>query len=236
MTHSRREFLRGTGAVALLGATGGWGSPARAEDPEAITLHARPGTVHLAPPGYPETPIWGYDASVPGPTIRVAHGQRVTRRFVNGLPQPSTVHWHGIRIENSMDGASELTQPPVQPDGAFLYDFEPPAAGTFWYHSHHRAFEQMARGLCRLARNQIDTERIAAARPDLLRLAASLKLGRVKADAVMRILEVKERPTPLARVSPLAHRHINFLGRYAFTLPEAVARGELRPLRDSNSE
>ena len=94
----------------------------------------------------------------------------------------------------------------------------------------------MARGLYRLARNQIDTERIAAARPDLLRLAGSLKLGRVKADAVMRILEVKERPTPLARVSPLAHRHINFLGRYAFTLPEAVAREELRPLRDSNSE
>ena len=147
MTHSRREFLRGTGAVALLGATGGWGSPARAEDPEAITLHARPGTVHLAPPGYPETPIWGYDGSVPGPTIRVAHGQRVTRRFVNGLPQPSTVHWHGIRIENSMDGASELTQPPVQPGAEFLYDFEPPDAGTFWYHSHHRAFEQMARGL-----------------------------------------------------------------------------------------
>ena len=43
-------------------------------------------------------------------------------------------------------------------------------------------------------------------------------------------------PDELARVSPLAHRHINFLGRYAFTLPEAVARGELRPLRDPNSE
>ena len=44
MTHSRREFLRGAGAVALLGATGGWGSPARADDPEITTLHARPGT------------------------------------------------------------------------------------------------------------------------------------------------------------------------------------------------
>ena len=146
MIHSRREFLRGAGAVALLGATGGWGSPARAED-KGITLHARPGTVRLAPADYPETPIWGYDGSVPGPTIRVAQGQRVTRRFVNGLPQPSTVHWHGIRIENSMDGASELTQPPVQPGAEFLYDFEPPDAGTFWYHSHHRTWEQMARGL-----------------------------------------------------------------------------------------
>jgi len=146
MTHSRRDFLRGTGAAALLGVTGGWGSPVRAED-QGVTLHARPGTVRLAPADYPETPIWGYDASVPGPTIRLAQGQRVTRRFVNGLPQPSTVHWHGIRIENSMDGAAELTQPLVKPGAEFLYDFEPPDAGTFWYHSHHRTWEQMARGL-----------------------------------------------------------------------------------------
>ena len=147
MTHSRREFLSGAGAVALLGATGVWKSPARAADQEAVVLHARPGTVRLAPPGYPETPIWGYDGSVPGPTIRVPHGQRVTRRFVNGLPQPSTVHWHGVRIENAMDGAPELTQLPVQPGAEFLYDFEPPDAGTWWYHSHHRTWEQMARGL-----------------------------------------------------------------------------------------
>ena len=60
MTHSRREFLRGAGAVALLGATGGWGLPARTEDHKGITLHARLGTVRLAPPDYPETPIWGY--------------------------------------------------------------------------------------------------------------------------------------------------------------------------------
>ncbi len=146
-THSRREFLSGAGAVALLGATGVWKSPARAADREAVVLHARPGTVRLAPPGYPETPIWGYDGSVPGPTIRVPHGQRVTRRFVNGLPQPSTVHWHGVRIENAMDGAPELTQLPVQPGAEFLYDFEPPDAGTWWYHSHHRTWEQMARGL-----------------------------------------------------------------------------------------
>ena len=112
MTHSRREFLSRTGAVALLGATGGWKSPARAADHETVVLHARPGTVRLAPPGYPETPIWGYEGSVPGPTIRVPHGQRVIRRFLNGLPQPSTVHWHGVRIENAMDGAPELTQLP----------------------------------------------------------------------------------------------------------------------------
>ena len=147
MPLSRREFLRGVGAVALAGPMGGRVSPVRAGDRQDIVLHARPGTARLAPPGYPETPIWGYDGRVPGPTIRVRQGQRVARRFVNGLPQPSTVHWHGIRLENAMDGAPELTQPVVQSGGEFLYDFAPPDAGTYWYHPHHRTFEQMARGL-----------------------------------------------------------------------------------------
>ena len=145
--HSRREFLCGTGAVALLCRTGAWVSPARAEEREGITLHARPGSARLAPPERPQSAIWGFDGRVPGPTIRVAQGDRVVRRFVNGLPQPSTVHWHGIRIENSMDGVPELTQPVVPPGAEFLYDFEPPDAGTYWYHSHHRTWEQMARGL-----------------------------------------------------------------------------------------
>ena len=139
--------MRRAGAGALICHAGVRGSPARADDHEAFTLHARPGTARLAPPDYPETPIWGYDARVPGPTIRAPQGDRVVRRFVNGLPEPTTVHWHGIRIENAMDGAPGLTQPLVQPGAEFLYDFAPPDAGTWWYHSHHRAFEQMARGL-----------------------------------------------------------------------------------------
>ena len=138
MTHSRREFLRYAGSSALLCGTGGWVCAARAEDHEGVALHARPGTARLAPPDYPETPIWGYDGRVPGPTIRVRQGERVARRFVNGLPQPSTVHWHGIRIENSMDGAPELTQSVVQPGGEFLFvpssihgpHFEPVLTGT----------------------------------------------------------------------------------------------------------
>ena len=147
MPHSRREFLRRAGSAALLCQTDALALPAYAEDRREVILHARPGTTRLAPPDYPETPIWGYDGRVPGPTIRVRQGERVVRRFVNGLPQPSTVHWHGIRIENSMDGAPELTQPLVQPGAEFLYDFAPPDAGTYWYHSHHRTFEQMTRGL-----------------------------------------------------------------------------------------
>ena len=147
MLHSRREFLHRAGSAALLCQTGAWAFPAHADDRRGVVLHARPGTARLAPADYPETPIWGYDGRVPGPTIRVRQGERVVRRFVNGLPQPSAVHWHGIRIENSMDGVPELTQPVVQPGAEFLYDFAPPDAGTYWYHSHHRTFEQMARGL-----------------------------------------------------------------------------------------
>ena len=147
MPPSRREFLRRAGTAALLCQAGGWAFPAHADDRRGVVLHARPATARLAPPNYPETPIWGYDGRVPGPTIRVRQGERVVRRFVNGLPQPSTVHWHGIRIDNSMDGTPELTQPVVQPGGEFLYDFAPPDAGTYWYHSHHRTFEQLARGL-----------------------------------------------------------------------------------------
>ena len=147
MPLSRREFLRRAASSALLCGPVAAVSPSRAQDREVVTLHATPGTARLAPPDYPETPIWGYEGRVPGPTIRVRQGERVARRFLNGLPEPSTVHWHGIRLENAMDGAPELTQPLVAPGGEFLYDFAPPDAGTYWYHPHHRAFEQMARGL-----------------------------------------------------------------------------------------
>ena len=144
---SRREFLHRSAGSALLCGSVLAGSPVRSQDLEDVTLHARPGTARLAPPEYPQTPIWGYEGRVPGPTIRVRQGERVTRRFVNGLPQPSTVHWHGIRLDNAMDGAPNLTQPLVYPGEEFLYDFVAPDAGTYWYHSHHRAFEQIARGL-----------------------------------------------------------------------------------------
>ena len=133
--------------MRLSGEGGALARPARAEGPHAIVLAARPGTAQLAPPGYPATPIWGYDARVPGPTIRVPQGERVTRRFVNELPQGTTVHWHGVRLENAMDGAPEVTQPAVPPGDEFLYDFVAPDAGTFWYHPHERAWEQVARGL-----------------------------------------------------------------------------------------
>ena len=145
--HSRRDFLCRAAGLPIVGTTGGWTSPARAEASEAATLHAKPGTARLAPLDYPETPIWGYDGRVPGPTIRVPQGAKVSLRFLNGLPQGSTVHWHGVRLANAMDGVPELTQHVVDAGGDIHYDFTVPDAGIFWYHPHKRAWEQMARGL-----------------------------------------------------------------------------------------
>ena len=145
--HSRRDFLCHATGLAVAASAGGWLSPARAIAREGATLHAKPGTARLAPADYPETPIWGYDGRVPGPTLRVPQGARVARRFLNQIPQGSTVHWHGVRLENAMDGVPDLTQAVVEPGYGFLYDFTVPDAGTFWYHPHERAWEQMARGL-----------------------------------------------------------------------------------------
>ena len=84
---------------------------------------------------------------MPGPEIRVAQGGRVQRRLINELPQATSTHWHGIKIDNAMDGVSGLTQAAVAPGDSFDYDFVAPDAGTYWYHAHNRSLEQVARGL-----------------------------------------------------------------------------------------
>ncbi|WP_108263640.1 multicopper oxidase family protein [Mangrovicoccus ximenensis] len=104
-------------------------------------------TVQLAPEGYPATQVWSYGGTIPGPVIRAAQGARLERRLVNRLDVPSSVHWHGIRIDNAMDGVAGLTQVPVPPGGSFDYAFDLPDAGTYWYHAHTNSMEQVARGL-----------------------------------------------------------------------------------------
>jgi FtsP/CotA-like multicopper oxidase with cupredoxin domain len=65
----------------------------------------------------------------------------------NKLGEDTTVHWHGIRLPNAMDGVPGLTQPPIRPGESFTYDFTPPDAGTFWYHPHADTLQQLGRGL-----------------------------------------------------------------------------------------
>ena len=139
---TRRQFHKcavGAAAAATL--------PTATRSEAAPLLYAKEGSARLAPAGYPETRIWGYEGVVPGPVLRARQGERMAKVFRNALPQASSVHWHGIRIENRMDGVAGLTQPAVEPGSDFLYDFVLPDAGTYWYHPHNRTYEQMARGL-----------------------------------------------------------------------------------------
>ncbi|MDJ0824859.1 MAG: multicopper oxidase family protein [Rhodobacter sp.] len=111
------------------------------------TVTAAPAMAQIVPAEYGPTAVWAYDGAVPGAGLRVAQGTRIQRRFVNDLPEASTIHWHGIRIDNAMDGVAGLTQAAVPPGDEFLYDFVVPDAGTYWYHPHRNTLEQVSRGL-----------------------------------------------------------------------------------------
>ncbi|HUF45095.1 MAG TPA: multicopper oxidase family protein, partial [Aestuariivirgaceae bacterium] len=92
------------------------------------------------------TAIWGFEGQSPGPTLKVRQGEQLKVRLVNELLEPTSIHWHGIRLPNAMDG-TVLTQAPVEPGESFDYVFAPPDAGTFWYHPHFRSAQQVDRGL-----------------------------------------------------------------------------------------
>lgn len=97
--------------------------------------------------GKPVSGLWTFGGSVPAPVLRVRQGETLAVRLVNRLAQSTTIHWHGIRIENAMDGVPHMTQAPVGPGESFDYRFRVPDAGTFWYHPHERSYEQVARGM-----------------------------------------------------------------------------------------
>ncbi len=142
----RRVMAGGLAVLASGGISGGLGM-ARAQPATMREIDARAGTASLLEDGGPLADIWGYDGGVPGPLMRVRQGERLRVRLKNSLPQPSTIHWHGIRIDNAYDGVAGLTQEAVPPGATFDYDFVVPDAGTFWYHPHNRSWEQLARGL-----------------------------------------------------------------------------------------
>lgn len=88
-----------------------------------------------------------YGDAGPPPTLRLRKGKLFAARLVNALDEPTTIHWHGLRISNNMDGVPFLTQPYVNPGESFDYTFTPPDAGTFWYHPHCNTLTQMGHGL-----------------------------------------------------------------------------------------
>ncbi|TNE89982.1 MAG: multicopper oxidase family protein [Deltaproteobacteria bacterium] len=114
-----------------------------AEDVVEVNLVATEGQATID--GIAST-LWGYNSQVPGPLLQARVGDTVRVNFANGLSEPTTVHWHGLRIDNAMDGVPAL-QEPVQPGDSFTYEFVVPDSGTFWYHPHVRGHEQVERGL-----------------------------------------------------------------------------------------
>jgi FtsP/CotA-like multicopper oxidase with cupredoxin domain len=90
---------------------------------------------------------WGYNGRTPGPTIEAVAGDRLRIYVTNRLPAPTTVHWHGIRIINGMDGVNGLTQPAIQPNQTFRYEFTVPEPGTFMYHPHFDEMTQQGMGM-----------------------------------------------------------------------------------------
>jgi FtsP/CotA-like multicopper oxidase with cupredoxin domain len=144
-----------TGSVAVVTATGTSPSVtrlelARAKDRDSsrgtvkVDLEAREADVSLL--AGKTTRVWAYNGTVPGPTITANLGDVVVANLTNRLPEPTTIHWHGVEVTAPMDG-SNISQPPVEPGGSFQYRFRPLTAATYWYHSHVNSAMQVEQGL-----------------------------------------------------------------------------------------
>ena len=96
---------------------------------------------------YERVMAYAFNHQVPGPRISLTEGDHVRFNVTNHLPEPTTIHWHGLIVPNAMDGPAEITQDPIPPGGHFTYDFVVQQAGTYFYHSHTDVDRQQALGL-----------------------------------------------------------------------------------------
>ena len=136
---NRRDFLLAGASLALV---------SRVSLAQPKVLRASVTRQSLVGAAHPSTEVWSYNASVPGPELRFKQGERLRVEVENALAVQTTVHWHGIRLPNAMDGVPGLTQAPIAANGGkFVYEFDLPDAGTYWYHPHPGDGEQLARGL-----------------------------------------------------------------------------------------
>ncbi len=171
MSFTRRRFLQTAGA-----AFGAAAIP-------ATSAHAALRRTDLAPGVFrqrvralgPETEVWGFNGSTPGPVLRYRQGDSADIRVVNGLPQPTAVHWHGVRVPNAMDGVPNVTQAPIAAGATFDYRYRLRDAGTYWYHPHQSSFEQVARGLYGML--VVEEQRPLAADREVLWVLSDIKLG-----------------------------------------------------------
>jgi FtsP/CotA-like multicopper oxidase with cupredoxin domain len=140
---NRREFLSIAARSAALALAPGLAHPASIR-----ALRLAEARQALVGAGHPDTAVWSYNGAVPGPELRLKQGERLRVQVENALGVDTTVHWHGVRVPNAMDGVPHLTQAPIKANGGrFWYEFELRDAGTYWYHPHLGSPEQVGRGL-----------------------------------------------------------------------------------------
>ncbi len=149
MSFSRRQILAGLAGLTAVGlGTGGaryWlGRPLDGQSHD-YELIAAPMDLELVPGHL--TSAWAYGGQAPGVELRAKQGEWLRVRFINKLDQPTTIHWHGIRLPLEMDGVPYVSQLPVLPGEYFDYRFKTPDAGSYWYHPHVSSSQQLGRGL-----------------------------------------------------------------------------------------
>lgn len=124
----------------------GWTTPWRMNaGVKEFHLVAEPVVREVAPGFFVN--MWGYNGQSPGPTIEVVEGDQVRIFVTNRLPEATTIHWHGQRLPNGMDGVGGLNQPHIPPGKTFVYEFTARRPGTFMYHPHSDEMVQMAMGM-----------------------------------------------------------------------------------------
>ena len=149
MDLKRRAFLRlaGTGICALPLTISGLAQARQAAAAKKQAVQQRLITLQPEQAEWfsqsPPTDLWGMGQDI----LKLQQHLPAEITVRNQLPEASSVHWHGMRVPNNMDGASGLTQNAIEPGDSYTYRYTPRDAGTFWAHSHHNTYEQLARGL-----------------------------------------------------------------------------------------
>lgn len=145
---TRRNLLKASAVAGAYGVGLGIAGKFRLAEaaPEPQVLKAVTTEARIADAG-PTKDVMSYGTDGMPPTLRMKQGVPYSARLTNALTEPTTVHWHGLRIDNKMDGVPFLTQPYVYTGDNFDYTFTPPDAGTFWYHPHCNTLTQMGHGM-----------------------------------------------------------------------------------------
>ena len=135
-------LVRADGGGAIAGLIAGPTPGVKVQNVREFSLMTAVAPVDL---GTGEFQAWTYNDQAVGPEIRVTEGEVIRATLTNHLPDPTTIHWHGIPLPNAMDGVPGVTQAPVQPGETFVYKFVAWPSGTYWYHPH--VGHQLDRGL-----------------------------------------------------------------------------------------